>query len=452
MDDTEKRKVAELLKEMRSTNNDGNESATTESRLNWMYKGPLDTINREEYLLGKSIDKSFEVLNFGGDIENSGTNIPKRLLQKTENTEQVDIAKKILEDPLYAIRQKELEARKQLLNNPVKLKQIKQMLLKKHQDSKSHKNHKKSSNKVKKLNLKIAKMLKKFSDDEKQKALKVILKPRSLSSSSDSLTGEKSKNNSLKKKKKKKKYSLNDSDSSTQSSISSDSASSSSSSSSSSNEEYFENCKNRKYEKKYKKRKSEKTRKRKYESTSSDSDSSKNMKDDKKDCNETRNKNKIDKNEVARKGRSDDYKSDSSNNKNTEKNKIDNYGLMMPDGSSPISKKKYSTPPRYEKPVENKVKPDFHKESKPLSEKEKKRKLKEMMEDAKIRKKEREKSMAHHRKIEAEEEKLENYDDDFMRRQISQLTSRNTMADRIKANKNNIQRSNNSMNSSFMKR
>ena len=55
-------------------------------------------------------------------------NIPKRLLQKTENTEQVDIAKKILEDPLYAIRQKELEARKQLLNNPVKLKQIKQMV------------------------------------------------------------------------------------------------------------------------------------------------------------------------------------------------------------------------------------------------------------------------------------------------------------------------------------
>lgn len=40
-----------------------------------MYKGPTDLIDREEYLLGKSIDKSFEVFNSGGNLDTyCGTN------------------------------------------------------------------------------------------------------------------------------------------------------------------------------------------------------------------------------------------------------------------------------------------------------------------------------------------------------------------------------------------
>jgi len=44
--------------------------------------------------------------------------------------EQVDLARKIQEDPLYAIKKKEMETRNQLLKNPVKLKQLKELVSK----------------------------------------------------------------------------------------------------------------------------------------------------------------------------------------------------------------------------------------------------------------------------------------------------------------------------------
>lgn len=43
-------------------------------------------------------------------------------------SEQVDLARKIQEDPLYAIKKKEMETRNQLLKNPVKLKQLKELV------------------------------------------------------------------------------------------------------------------------------------------------------------------------------------------------------------------------------------------------------------------------------------------------------------------------------------
>lgn len=118
-----------------------------------MYKKPSELIDREEYLLGRAIDKSFDLIN--GDLGGKSdicknelltcclylislhyiwllfifaANVPPRILSKSDCKEQVDIAKKIHEDPLYAIKQKEMEARKKLLSNPVKLKQIKQMV------------------------------------------------------------------------------------------------------------------------------------------------------------------------------------------------------------------------------------------------------------------------------------------------------------------------------------
>lgn len=44
--------------------------------------------------------------------------------------EQVDLARKMQEDPLYAIKKKEMETRNQLLKNPVKLKQLRQLVSK----------------------------------------------------------------------------------------------------------------------------------------------------------------------------------------------------------------------------------------------------------------------------------------------------------------------------------
>lgn len=42
--------------------------------------------------------------------------------------EQVDLARKMQEDPLYAIKKKEMETRSLLLKNPVKLKKIKELV------------------------------------------------------------------------------------------------------------------------------------------------------------------------------------------------------------------------------------------------------------------------------------------------------------------------------------
>lgn len=42
--------------------------------------------------------------------------------------EQVDLVRKMQEDPLYTIKKKEMESRSQLLKNPVKLKQLKELV------------------------------------------------------------------------------------------------------------------------------------------------------------------------------------------------------------------------------------------------------------------------------------------------------------------------------------
>lgn len=42
----------------------------------------------------------------------------------------MDLVRKMQEDPLYAIKKKEMETRNQLLKNPVKLKQLRQLVCK----------------------------------------------------------------------------------------------------------------------------------------------------------------------------------------------------------------------------------------------------------------------------------------------------------------------------------
>jgi hypothetical protein len=42
--------------------------------------------------------------------------------------EQVDMARKLQEDPLYVIKKKEIESRSQILRNPVKLKQLQELV------------------------------------------------------------------------------------------------------------------------------------------------------------------------------------------------------------------------------------------------------------------------------------------------------------------------------------
>lgn len=66
----EKKKIAELKKEIEIEKDredikkyameQGVIEKKDDKKLDWMYKGPNHLVNREEYLLGRPIDKSFE--------------------------------------------------------------------------------------------------------------------------------------------------------------------------------------------------------------------------------------------------------------------------------------------------------------------------------------------------------------------------------------------------------
>lgn len=68
--DQEKKRIAELKKEieMEKSREDMTKYAMeqgviekkNDKKLDWMYKGPNQMVNREEYLLGKPVDKAFE--------------------------------------------------------------------------------------------------------------------------------------------------------------------------------------------------------------------------------------------------------------------------------------------------------------------------------------------------------------------------------------------------------
>ncbi|CAF2789239.1 unnamed protein product [Rotaria sp. Silwood2] len=82
-----------------------------EPRLEWIYTG--DRTKSEDYLLGKKFDADPQ----SNDITEDNT-----------TTSTTDLANKIREDPLYLIKKKEIEQKKRILENPVRLKQLKELL------------------------------------------------------------------------------------------------------------------------------------------------------------------------------------------------------------------------------------------------------------------------------------------------------------------------------------
>lgn len=99
-------------------------------KLEWMYKTGQDLLNREEYLTGRKVDKQFEEITTGENCVEHDV-LPASVSRKKnalESHEQVDIIRKQMEDPLMAIKQKEMEARRKILENPVKLKELHRLL------------------------------------------------------------------------------------------------------------------------------------------------------------------------------------------------------------------------------------------------------------------------------------------------------------------------------------
>ncbi|XP_046860017.1 pre-mRNA-splicing factor CWC25 homolog [Xenia sp. Carnegie-2017] len=118
-------------------------------RLEWMYSAPGHAgINHEEYLLGKSIDKAVDPLAQNDEMN---ADAPGASFMDADNANAGnDLAAKIRDDPLFMIRKKENEKKKELLKNPVRMKQLQQMLksdlAKKSKKSKKDKKKKKKKN------------------------------------------------------------------------------------------------------------------------------------------------------------------------------------------------------------------------------------------------------------------------------------------------------------------
>lgn len=165
--DQEKKRIAELQREIREerarediqkyAEEKGVVEKKDNMKLDWMYKGPGGMVDREEYLLGRAIDKSFEQMQQSEKASTSSKNnveldcLPTSIFSGGD--EQVDMARKLQEDPLYLIKKKEIESRSQILKNPVKLKQLQEMLRDhKSKKSKKHKKEKKRKNEKKKRN------------------------------------------------------------------------------------------------------------------------------------------------------------------------------------------------------------------------------------------------------------------------------------------------------------
>lgn len=77
-----------------------------DERLDWMYQGPGGQIDRDEYLLGRPIDKQitqqYEEPESGPSAE-TGL-LPGSIFNSNINISSMDMASKIREDPLFMIR------------------------------------------------------------------------------------------------------------------------------------------------------------------------------------------------------------------------------------------------------------------------------------------------------------------------------------------------------------
>ncbi|XP_071448045.1 pre-mRNA-splicing factor CWC25 homolog isoform X1 [Hetaerina americana] len=159
----EKKKIAELQREIREerereeirkfAEDGGVVEKKDEFKLDWMYKGPGGVVSREDYLLGRAIDKSFDLLQESEKETAQSTSAEGRSDQGLPGRsgildDQVDVARKLQEDPLLFIKKKEMETRSQILNNPVKLKQLQKIL--KEEKLRERKSKKKSKKKKRK--------------------------------------------------------------------------------------------------------------------------------------------------------------------------------------------------------------------------------------------------------------------------------------------------------------
>ena len=520
-DTEEKKRIAELQREINAERSKEDMQKFAEDtgvvkkkddiKLEWMYKGPSQSVNHEEYLLGKAVDKNFERYQNeqknGPSTSQEEEGLPGAVRQAKSSlfSEQVDMARKIQEDPLMAIRQRAIEKAKQLYNNPVKMKQLQKLASLQTSDGKKHKKEKKEKKKHKKSKKKEeekmldALLTAKLKNALKDRDLLRKLKKKSRRESSGSSTSEGSSNSednfdreeNSRHGNSKKEYESKGRENSrhvtrpTRSPSPMDSKAGRWKQGANMNSSYVpksyrgrsrsprssgkrsrsrsrerDSHSSRRYEQevpmKHKDSASNNRRTRVY---SPEASASKGKSSQKKHKRSHRSPSTSDEDNIRVKGKmsknddSDSDKNYKSDDESRAKSKR-TFGLMMADGSKPVVKTPAVAKQVVAPAPDNKPTTWQRKERVKLTEEEKERRRQEMLQNASWRDQVRVENVKRYRLEEDRERKQlhDHFDDDFARKQFSKAADLSSVEGRIKSKLNTIQRSKVSMDQNFARR
>ncbi|EDV26339.1 uncharacterized protein TRIADDRAFT_54223 [Trichoplax adhaerens] len=95
------------------------------NRLDWMYAAPGVSADREEYLLGKTLDNKL-LNNDAKEEQNNPLTMPSSSSDVVNNPK--DMAAKIREDPIFLMKKQEDSRKKELVQNPIKMKKLRELL------------------------------------------------------------------------------------------------------------------------------------------------------------------------------------------------------------------------------------------------------------------------------------------------------------------------------------
>lgn len=92
---------------------------------------PDKKVQHEDYLLGKAIDKNYEKPDKPDDIIPAvARRVVGSSMLTTPAETQVDLVRKVREDPLLLVKERERAARAALLNNPLQRRKLTELLRK----------------------------------------------------------------------------------------------------------------------------------------------------------------------------------------------------------------------------------------------------------------------------------------------------------------------------------
>ncbi|KAF5298451.1 hypothetical protein FQR65_LT01230 [Abscondita terminalis] len=447
----------------------------TDVKLEWMYKGAQSSVDREDYLLGKSVDKGLEQLNAQEKQQQQGLQPPKNHVEhecippsirdyKEQIGEQVDINAKLQEDPLIAIKKQEEEKRRQFLNNPIQIKKL-QRALKMQKNIKKKKHKRSKSDSEEELEKKLAKKLKSLKSAEilKSKSSKDGMLDTILMHKYNQLKSHLSQNdltNILEGKKDKSSSESN-----------SDSDASNSSSDKRRKERNIKyKHKNRREstsedEKKlsrkhtYKRLHSSESQKKTYRDKTSNDDhnrrsyNSQNQESSSSSSRKfvSRQEHRSDDRESFTKKKPEDNRYQSSSESDTGLRKR-SWGLVRADGTKIPLVKSSSDKMQQPKLDKSKEQSKSYRKRERLTEEEKEKRRQEMMQNALWRDKERANNLKIYRESKSKEESQKDYNPDFLNKELLKSANNSSVESRIKSNINNIQRFGNDMTRHFSRR